>query len=1219
MECLEWEALRVIRPAIVLACISSFWGSYLLAGDPITIDGFFEDWAGVPVAYSDVEDGAPEDFAELKITNDDTFLFFKLAFHSPEFRLRRGNSVTLYIDTDHNAETGLAIHGIGAELEWCFGCGEGTFHDGGGITPIERSDLRLFMAPAFTSQTFEIALSRSSAPLTLNDSQIPAMLSLVLVTSDQDDFLPDDPGELEYLIDPTPVGLPVPIPLSRTQAEHLRIITYNTQFSGPLDPGRQPVFERIIKALDPDILAFQEMSSASQVEPLIADWLQTTSLWSVSVGNGNSVVSKYPILDSAELISGRRISAILVDTQAVLGTRLLVLNTHLLPFNDAMSQEDADELIMQLRAWRSGDGPFELAPDTLIVHVGDFNLAGSSRLLTTLRDGDISDESRFGNDFLPDWDGTAITDLNSLQTGLRAGFTTSRGGAAKLDYVFYTDSVVELGNHYVLNTTTMSETELAAGGLEAEDTDLASDHLPRVVDIAAIVESGTDEELYFAQFADGAGLFSQIILFNLDPDLEANVTLVLRDNEGIPLSVDLNGEPVSGQMTALIPAAGLRRFRTDGLGDLATGSVRVSSDQPVAGVVLFGGTDGLAGVGSSETQPTGFVAPIETNIGSEINTGIAVLNLEESSVDLTLQLTDRDGAVVASAQAVLPGLGHLATFLPDFSWSSAVDFSDFEGTVKVSATGPIAGTVIQTRPRQLATLPIVPFQVQPAEGRNADLNFAQFADGAGLFSQIILFNLDPDLEANVTLVLRDNEGIPLSVDLNGEPVSGQMTALIPAGGLRRFRTDGLGDLATGSVRVSSDRPVAGVVLFGGTDGLAGVGSSETQPIGFVAPIETNPGSGINTGIAVVNLEESSVNLTLQLADGDGAVLASAQAVLSGLGHLATFLPDFSWSPAVDFSDFEGTVKVSATGPIAGTVIQTRPDQLATLPVVAIHSHVQTLPIPPLDAGEMQGQARTYDLLMQNGSKEFVAGLPASTSGYNGDYLGPTLLMREGDQVVLNVSNQLDERTSTHWHGLHVPAVMDGGPHQMIEPGETWTASFPVLNRAATYWYHPHLHPSPGPGGVIMDPTGTGYQVYRGLAGMIIIEDGTSDALALPRSYGQDDIPLILQDRRFNEDGSLLHFPSDFNPATDPALRKGGHFLVNGAEGAVLAVGAQVVRLRILNASNARVYNLGFSDNRTFYQVVSDGGFLAAPLPMSRLVLAPAERVEILLDLGADQG
>ena len=264
------------------------------------------------------------------------------------------------------------------------------------------------------------------------------------------------------------------------------------------------------------------------------------------------------------------------------------------------------------------------------------------------------------------------------------------------------------------------------------------------------------------------------------------------------------------------------------------------------------------------------------------------------------------------------------------------------------------------------------------------------------------------------------------------------------------------------------------------------------------------------------------------------------------------------------------------------------------------------------------EGSVFDLNMRRGEREFLPGLLTPTKGYNGNFLGPTLVVRSGRDVTLNVTNNIGVATTTHWHGMHVPAVMDGGPHQGIEPGETWTASFPVLNRAATYWYHPHPHASLGQG-AIFDPMGTGYQVYEGLAGMLIVEDDTSDMLPLPRSYGQDDIPLILQDRRFNEDGTLMHFPSDFNPTRDPALRKGGHFLVNGVEGPALDVGAQVVRLRILNASNARVYNLGFSDNRIFHQVVSDGGFLAAPVPMFRLVLAPAERAEILIDLSADEG
>ena len=211
---------------------------------------------------------------------------------------------------------------------------------------------------------------------------------------------------------------------------------------------------------------------------------------------------------------------------------------------------------------------------------------------------------------------------------------------------------------------------------------------------------------FFAQFGDGAALFSQIILFSLDPSMEATVTMIFKDNDGNPLSVDLNGELVAGEKTAMIPAGGLRSFKTDGLGDLLEGSVTVISDKAVAGVILFGGTSGLAGVGSSAALPDGFTAPMETNSASAIDTGIAVMNLEESAVNLNLQLCDRDGAVLASAAAMLPGMGHLAAFLAEFEWSTAVDFSDFEGTLKVTTDGRIAATVIQTRPGQFATLPV---------------------------------------------------------------------------------------------------------------------------------------------------------------------------------------------------------------------------------------------------------------------------------------------------------------------------------------------------------------------------------------------------------------------------------------------------------------------------------------------------------------------------------
>jgi bilirubin oxidase len=289
-------------------------------------------------------------------------------------------------------------------------------------------------------------------------------------------------------------------------------------------------------------------------------------------------------------------------------------------------------------------------------------------------------------------------------------------------------------------------------------------------------------------------------------------------------------------------------------------------------------------------------------------------------------------------------------------------------------------------------------------------------------------------------------------------------------------------------------------------------------------------------------------------------------------------------------------RVWETGPVAFGA-----DAPATVP--------DLLPIPQRLAGSV------IELEMAAGQRAFSAGLSTPTKGYNGDFLGPTLVLRSGSDVELKVTNHIGVTTTTHWHGMHVPAAMDGGPHQAIEPGETWPAAFRVMNRAGTYWYHPHAHAGGGPGSVL-DSKSTGYQVYEGLAGMLIVEDEVSDALPLPRSYGQDDIPLIIQDRRFNADGSFRHFSNRFRGA---ALRKGGHFLVNGVEGAVLHVGAQIVRLRVLNGSNSRVYNLGFSEDRVFSQVASDGGFLSSPVPMSRLVISPGERAELLIDLGADEG
>jgi blue copper oxidase len=237
---------------------------------------------------------------------------------------------------------------------------------------------------------------------------------------------------------------------------------------------------------------------------------------------------------------------------------------------------------------------------------------------------------------------------------------------------------------------------------------------------------------------------------------------------------------------------------------------------------------------------------------------------------------------------------------------------------------------------------------------------------------------------------------------------------------------------------------------------------------------------------------------------------------------------------------------------------------------------------------------TMDLVVQNGSRTFFPGFTTPTFGYNGPFLGPTLLMNKGDSITLTVTNYLTVPTTVHWHGFHLAAMNDGGPHQVIGPSQVWSPSFKVRNEAATYWYHPH-----GEGK-------TEIQVSKGLAGMIIIRDSAEATHTLPRKYGVDDFPLILQSRAFD----VL-----YQVAT--ATHEDSVMMVNGTRDPFLAVPRQVVRFRILNGSADRSFYLGLSDNRNFHLIASDGGLLSAPYATNRVRLSTGERVEVLVDLGAD--
>ena len=296
-----------------------------------------------------------------------------------------------------------------------------------------------------------------------------------------------------------------------------------------------------------------------------------------------------------------------------------------------------------------------------------------------------------------------------------------------------------------------------------------------------------------------------------------------------------------------------------------------------------------------------------------------------------------------------------------------------------------------------------------------------------------------------------------------------------------------------------------------------------------------------------------------------------------------------------------TLKLLAGGVLAAPGLLASCGRPSPPAVTVALTGIQPLWIPPLYSGTEQADVTTYALALSASEVPFHVGAKTATYGYNGHaFWGPTLLLKKGAKARMQVTNALTEDTTTHWHGMLVPGPVDGGPHQVVAKGSTWlTEVFTVKNRAATYWYHPHMHQM------------TQKQMTLGAGGFIIVQDEAEAALDVPRTYGVDDIPLMLTSRRFI---TLNGRPNQFQ-YTETAY--GDYLLANGVVNAEVALPKQVVRLRILNAEIERNYNLGFDDGRSFYVIGNDGGLLETPVAVTRLLMSPGERYEVLLDLRGD--
>ncbi len=257
---------------------------------------------------------------------------------------------------------------------------------------------------------------------------------------------------------------------------------------------------------------------------------------------------------------------------------------------------------------------------------------------------------------------------------------------------------------------------------------------------------------------------------------------------------------------------------------------------------------------------------------------------------------------------------------------------------------------------------------------------------------------------------------------------------------------------------------------------------------------------------------------------------------------------------------------------------------------------QKLNLPPVLKPDKQTKNDVYyTVTAQQGQMNFKSGQATKTYGYNGSYLGPVINITKGQTVHIKEVNDLKSTTTFHWHGAIISGKADGGPHEPIKPGKSRTISFKVEQPAATLWFHPH-------------PDGkTAQQVYKGLAGLLYVNDAQSKKLAIPKNYGVDDFPIVVQDRTFDSNNQF-NYKQDYN--ADGTLGK--NLLVNGTLNPYIDVTTNFVRLRLLDGSNARNYNFHLSGNKTFYQIADDGSFLTKPVAMKKLQLSPGERAEIVV-------
>jgi hypothetical protein len=534
---------------------------------PIFLDGRTDDWNITVPTYIDTEnDGNFYDFKYFSVTNDEQFLFIKIKI-TPFIKLLEENQIAILIDGDNNISTGFPINGIGADLRFNFGTRNGfNYHTNSSIT---HSNIKFRSLPTVTDTLFEIAIGRQFIPPSSGTGTI-RLLFVDFATNG--DFMPNNSESLEYTFDETPTQPIIPLSIARSDTSLIRIMNWNVNNDGFTDPNREQYFDRILQAVDPDIIAFNEMwnSTTFQVQSRLNSIipLQNGGWNAVKLDGGNITASRYQILQNWLVYPGQRITASLIDLPERFEKNILVINCHYKccggAANDATRQREVDATIKFILDAKSEGGVIDLPENTPFLITGDLNLVGDRQQIITLITGDIINTQLFGNGAPPDWDNTDLEDIISSQTDKRTAYTwrndQSTFPPGRLDFQISSNSVINNEKQFILQTEIMNQVRLNQYGLQQFDTRNASDHFPKVTDVTFNLPTLVNNEFTSLDFTleqNYPNPFNPTTIINYSIPQAGKVKIALYDILGSEIKLLFDAQQEAGRYELTLDASGL--------------------------------------------------------------------------------------------------------------------------------------------------------------------------------------------------------------------------------------------------------------------------------------------------------------------------------------------------------------------------------------------------------------------------------------------------------------------------------------------------------------------------------------------------------------------------------------------------------------------------------------------------------------------------------------